>query len=230
MSASPNLSATQSPNLGDELDTLLDTLSRVGLKIGPRERINAAALTASLVSAGAVRNLDDLKPLLAPLLARSPEERQLFFQAAAVSGQVGYAPFAARPRAEARVWLPVLALGLLLVGTGLLVSRFPLGPGPVSRPSLEAPSAPISPTELGARNAAVPSINTFESLNRIAESARHFEGAPTIEELARALTADTSRRLNWPAESYAIRLHELSGLPRQWPLPLYDSEGLDGGA
>jgi hypothetical protein len=51
--------------LGDGLHAVLDNLANAGLKIGPRERINAAALTASLVSAGAARNLEELKPLLA---------------------------------------------------------------------------------------------------------------------------------------------------------------------
>jgi formylglycine-generating enzyme required for sulfatase activity len=212
--------------LGDGLNAVLDNLANAGLKIGPRERINAAALTASLVGAGATRNLEELKPLLAPLLARSLEERRLFFQAFSASPDTGKKAVDPPPRAAARPWLPVLMLGVLLIG-GVFVWR--TLPEPTQSPlrTTEPPAAQISTAPPGGGGGPAPSQPSFDSLDRIAEAAWPFEGAPTIEELAHALAADLSpRKLNWPAESYAIRLFELSGLPRQRPLPLYAGKGL----
>jgi formylglycine-generating enzyme required for sulfatase activity len=117
-------------------------------------------------------------------------------------------------------------LGVLLIG-GVLV--WLTLPEPIQPPphTMEPPAAQIPTAPPGGGGGPAPSPTSFDSLDRIAEAAWPFEGAPTIEELAHALAADPSpRKLNWPAESYAIRLFELSGLPRQRPLPLYDGKGL----
>jgi formylglycine-generating enzyme required for sulfatase activity len=231
MAAIPALSPEPPATLGDEIEVLLNQLSRAGLKIGPRERIAAAALTASLVTAGAAETLDDLKPMLAPLVARSPEERRIFLQTveagAPTSGDGGAGGSKRGPRPEARPWLPVLGLAILIVAAGLLFWWFQPPPYEEQRQDdLKKPSLPTTPSAF--EKIATPARPAgIESLERIAKAAERFDGAPTIEELAEALATERSdKKIDWPAESYAIRLHEFSGLPRYQPLPLFAGQGL----
>jgi hypothetical protein len=66
----------------------------------------------------------------------------------------------------------------------------------------------------------------MEVLNRVSYAAERFDGAPTLDELGSELTKNSP--VYWPPASYAVRLSELSGLPRSWPLALYGANGRDG--
>jgi hypothetical protein len=69
---------TSESGLGSQLEAFLDAAENAGLKIGPRERLSATALAAELASRGWARTFRDLKASLCALLARSPEEREIF--------------------------------------------------------------------------------------------------------------------------------------------------------
>jgi formylglycine-generating enzyme required for sulfatase activity/uncharacterized protein with von Willebrand factor type A (vWA) domain len=210
--------------LGTELDLLLDHLACAGLKIGPRERIAATALTSSLITSGAIRTLDQLKPILAPLLARSPEERRIYHQQFEAYAEGPSPPdLSGEETKEARPLWPALWLGLLLAGAGFSYwwLKPPIPVPPQSPSGLTIISSPISAEP---NQATAPTPTDVDTLDRIANAAEPFEGAPTIEELARQLS--TAKKIDWPAESYAIRLYELSGLPRHQPLALFAGRGL----
>jgi esterase/lipase superfamily enzyme len=66
--------------LGTQLEMLFDQLGRAGLKVGPRDRIHAVALVADVLAHKRVDSIAELGPWLAPLLARSPADRERFFQ------------------------------------------------------------------------------------------------------------------------------------------------------
>jgi formylglycine-generating enzyme required for sulfatase activity len=218
--------------VGDRLELLLDQLARAGLKISTRDRMLAAALVADLVTRGQAPTFVALRPSLAPLLARSPADRERFFQVFDL-----LAPGSDRPRPdveprptgaarrERSPWMwPLLGFCLVFAVTVLAWLYWPKPPASpvtplvsIERPSIAPPT--IQPTSQ-------PTLSAFDTLNRIADAAERFEGAPTIEELSREL-AKTST-IGWSALSYAIRLNELSGLPKTWPLALYGTQGRDG--
>jgi hypothetical protein len=62
--------------LGDQLELLFDQLVRAGLKVGPRDRVHALAVVADVLTNRSVDTIADLGPWLAPLLARSPADRE----------------------------------------------------------------------------------------------------------------------------------------------------------
>ena len=225
---------TRQRDLGDGLEGLLDQLARSGLKVGPRERVAAAALVASLTASGAVRDFKDLAPLLAPLLARSPEERRSFHQvlAAYAPGSVSEAMLdehaqarAPTPVRQSRWWLPVAGLAVIAAGVVTAFVFWPAPPDIVKRPAQTyersggtfTPAPPI-------KESAEAAPSDSELLDRIIKAADRFEGAPTLDELSLPL-ARSARITGWPAESFALRLQELTGLPRAAPLPLYADDG-----
>ena len=216
--------------LGDRLELLLDQLMRAGLPLGPRDRINASALVADLVARGAISDFGALRPWLAPVLARSPADRERFFQVFDTfdpQPNIASSPLqhiTVERVAPNRLWL-VLALLALLSAAALAWIFWPPSekPRPVPAPSTTA--APTIPPPVIA-SATPPSSTAFEILNRVSQAAERFEGAPTLEELGRALAKDST--IGWKASSYTIRLSELSGLPRTVPLALYGDGGKDG--
>lgn len=216
--------------LGDRLELLLDQLMRAGLPLGPRDRINASALVADLVARGAIGDFAALRPWLAPVLARSPIDRERFFQVFDTfdpqphipSGPLQ--PITADRVAPNRLWL-VLALLALLSAAALAWTFWPPSEKPRPIPAPSTTAAPTIPLPVIAP-ATPPSSTAFEILNRVSQAAERFEGAPTLEELGRALANDST--IGWKASSYTIRLSELSGLPRTVPLALYGDGGKDG--
>ena len=219
-------------DLGHDLEALLDHLARSGLKIGPRERVATASLVASVAASGAVRGLGDLAPMLAPLLARSPEERRLFHQILAAYVPETAVTQVAEPvppqlppvRSAWRGW-PLVGLAVVAACMAL---AYLLWPKPESNASKQGQWYDIAvdpvyepPTH---KQAPEPSPSDSELINRIAEAAERFDGAPTLDELAPALAA--SSKIGWPAESFVIRLHELTGLPQYAPLALYAEKGI----
>lgn len=225
-----------STDLGDELCALLDRLSAGGLPIGPRERIAAATLTAQLLAAGAIVKLSDLRPHLAPLLARSPLEAETFrrlFEA--------HVPTASEdtpwPEAPAERENPNQQLKLTLRRLGLaLAVMAALGVGGyglwrwLQPQELARAQSEIVPQ--GSPKAAAPvpieaplRVERADTLERVALAAERYGGAPTLEELSEAFARDSE--IGWSAEAYAIRLSELAGVPRGTPLPLYGAVRAD---
>lgn len=220
-------------DLGHRLEGLLDHLARSGLKVGPRERVAVAALVASLTASRAVRTLGDLAPMLAPLLARSPDERRAFHQVLAA-----YAPETARapvpdeatptpgPTPTSRWWVPVAGLVAIAAVVSAAFMFWPAPPEDVKRApqSYDLGGGAVTPApQIEKAAEAAPTDN--ELLDRIGKAAERFEGAPTLDELSSPL-ARTTRIAGWPAESYAVRLQELTGLPRDRPLALYAGNGI----
>jgi len=225
-----------STDLGDELCALLDRLSAGGLPIGPRERIAAATLTAQLLAAGAIAKLSDLRPHLAPLLARSPLEAETFrrlFEA--------HVPTASKdtpwPEAPAERENPKQQLKSTLRRLGLaLAVMAALGVGGYGLWRWLQPQELVrSQSEIvsqGAPKAAAPvpveapmRVERADTLERVALAAERYGGAPTLEELSEAFARDSE--IGWSAEAYVIRLSELAGVPRGTPLPLYGAVGPD---
>lgn len=218
-------------DLGHELEALLDHLARSGLKIGPRERVATAALVASVTASGAVRSLADLAPMLAPLLARSPDERRSFHQILAA-----YAPEAALPpepeppplvaapvRVAWRGW-PMVGLAVVAICVAVAIALWPTPEVQVAQEAkpVEAASGRLAPQPVQeTAPEAAPSDN--ELIDRIVNAAERFEGAPTLDELAPSLSLTS--KIGWPPESIAVRLRELTGLPHDAPLALFADNG-----
>lgn len=230
---SVTVSAEEGRELGHELEALLDHLARSGLKIGPRERVATASLVASVAASGAVRGLGDLAPILAPLLARSPEERRVFHQILATYAPETASPLQPEPEPKpptaervAWRWWPLVGLAVFAVCAGLAASFWPAAeqePKKDSRICESSSSTPAWP-EQKPSSAPVAAASDSELLDRVSKAAERFEGAPTLDELAPALAA--SSKIGWPAESFVIRLHELTGLPQYAPLALYAEQGV----
>ena len=178
--------------LGDELEAFLDHLGSSGLRIGPRERVAVAALTASLVTAGGAATLGDLAPMLAPLLARSPEERQTFARvlgaftpdptsAPAPSSSIGAAA-GSDPPTPSSWWLPLALLGLLVSAVTVVILNWPAPTKPVVEIEKPAP-ARVEPARRADQAVEAPRPTTFESLGRIEKAAERFEGASRRRQL-----------------------------------------------
>ncbi|WP_408591282.1 hypothetical protein [Novosphingobium sp.] len=220
---------------------LLGALRDAGLTIGPREQTTAAALVTRLlaVSAGPVL-LANLGPLLAPIHARSPQEREIFdrvFRAQApgwrpVGGETrtGGNTILPGPEIETAKWWQRAAwvAGLtvfagLVVWLAVLVQNWNRAP---ARAAADAPTAaatkltPEPPQVQPPADTPPASTGSQEVLSRLLNIASKYEYAPTLEEIGQGLAerSDTG----WSGEAYAQRLHELTGLPLRTPLPFED--------
>lgn len=233
-------------DLGDKLEDLLDRLAASGLATSPRDRINATRLGAALIARGKVLELRDLKPHLAVLLARSPAERNRFmilFDGVEPPKKKDVIPNGDKDKKKKEVWNPLAALinswervrpmlpRAAMVAALIAATAFawiywnsePQQPAgdtgdPIGRAERQFPKGTEAAPEI--------KLPDDASLKRIATAAERFEGAPTIDELAEELAKGSP--IVWPAPSYAIRLNELSGLPRTVPLALYGARGKDG--
>lgn len=243
--------AQLAPELGDKLERLFDKLETAGLKAGPRDRINATALVLELATrwpvseseAGKPRpfpieDFRELRPHLAALLARSPDERRRFFQAFdQLTPPPPPPPPPPKPPKSFRehlvdampntrqLMLPLAVVALLGL-TAIAWQFWPKGPEDVAGlPSIDREIGTERPLPME-NVAAPPPSSDNETLDRIAKAAERFEGAPTIGELAGELAKASP--IAWKAESYALRLSELSGLPGNVPLALYGPDAKDG--
>ncbi len=230
----------QQPGIGEHLfgggqhgAGLLPTLRAAGLVIGPREHVVTTALVAELISRRESQSplrLADLREQLAPILARTPGERQDFFRifdSIAMQTKGRTAPsdldaprvsktiMASLARALRRWTFPVLIiLGLLSASYGafqmvswLAKEETPVATdtGPRGRPGAPQTGISISPTHTGA-------------LQSVLDAAEVHAYAPTLAELSIALVSSGRARLS--AEQYVERFHDLTGLPRRQPINL----------
>lgn len=227
--------------LGEELDALLDTLRNAELRIGARERLAASTLSAHLLATGQVRTLADMRASLGALLARTPKERETFeriFAAFAPGSSAGTdlddkkrQTDIPRPRPDARapiiVGFAVAAFVAIAAVLGIL--WLPPGTGDVAPTGPKEIEKPIAGGSNVGRVALPISEPTPEAsigtLNRVAEAAARFDGAPTLSELSEEL-ARGSR--DWTAPGYRHRLADLTGLPTAEPLALYGDGSQDG--
>jgi formylglycine-generating enzyme required for sulfatase activity len=232
------------PEIGEQLfggarygAGLLGALRAMGLAIGPREQVAVSALIAELIATSDQSvSLADLGPHLAPLLARSPSERETFFQVfdtlaptrrSTTDGVVDPAPaprlLAQKARSQRRSLTPrTLIIGVIVAGcagaTAYLVHHrlnppaLPVAPPAVSDILDPAPSQPAPALVQFA------APQTMVGLNRVRRAAEQYFSAPTLEELGRDLA--TPSPIGWSAEAYTKRLHELTGLPQRTPLTL----------
>ena len=216
---------------------LLDALRAAGLAIGPREQVAVGALITDLIatSDGPVL-LADLGPHLAPLLARSPQERESFFRVFDALAPMwrdrlgpevaqGEAPRAKPPAPKSRSLfvqfrprtLIIGAIGAAVVGVGAYFAHQHFSVAPPTSPA-PARSDVLQPTAPQPVPVQVATPQTMEGLSRVRQAADNYFGAPTLEELGRDLAAPSP--IGWSAEAYAQRLHELTGLPRHAPLAI----------
>jgi hypothetical protein len=206
----PEIESPPEKLVGDELNALLEGLARIGLRIGPRERVLAAALVAELVARGHAKTFADLRPWLAPLLVHSPADRERFRQIFDLHSPVIKPKPPPDGASSANLWRwlgPTIAA--LIVFAVTIAGLIDL-------------NSAAKTTEV----ATAPPPSNFDVLNRVAEAAKPYDDAPTLDELASELAKDSS--IGWAATSYAVRLSELSGLPRSWPLALYGKDAKDG--
>ena len=209
------------PGLGDLLDVFLSQLQEDGLTIGARERVAAHAVTArwlqdrpAVPERAAPAGLDpaellrELGPLLAPVLARSREERARFFEilrrlspdlAPAAHGTDGKDPETDRRRGllsgRRGVWA-VLAAALLAAALTWAAVVQPWkraevqvapvidtgGPTGASRIERAAPAAIEDDT---------PVLQTADRwLGRVLAAAEKHDYAPTLEEVAASVMSD----------------------------------------
>lgn len=206
---------------------LLAALRDAGLRIGPREEAAVAALMATLVvRTEAPVVLSQFGPLLAPLLARSAEERAIFFR---VFGALAGAPARADtvvpvPR---RPWWLLSRRHALLVGVVLVALAAAVWavqrPGPEPVPTVDGNSRPSPPSlpSSAAAEAPLPTAS-LPGLRRLVRAAEATWWAPTLEELGDILAPELPPELvrRWSPAAYTQRLHEHTGLPLREPLPL----------
>ena len=226
---------------GDHGVGLLEALRLAGLSVGPREQVAVAALLTQLIAdtpddengSASPLQLGDIAPQLAPLLARSPDEREIFFRifealkpswrdriVRSISvGPSTSAPLVDTPNAVKRTgarWVAGLVVCCLLAG-GVVSARW-LRPHPRPQTQTSQILAPQAPPVVAAPAPTQPSKDELPSVDRIRVAAEAYDGAPTLAELSAEL-AKTSP-IGWSKEAYTERLHELTGLPRHEPLGL----------
>ncbi len=219
---------------------LLTSLRDAGLPIGPREQIAVGAVVAELISTSETPvSLADLGAHIAPLVARSPQERETFFRvfdalapgwrevAAAPDTNATPEPF--RPeidkgRSPVWRWMGRLALVVAVVALAAwLVFRF--RPEPMDQPIQTGGSQ--TETRIDPPSVEEPeplTTDEMEGLARIQDiaSAVPYYGAPTLQELGRELALTSE--IGWSAEAYTQRLHELTGLPQRTPIAIGGSD------
>lgn len=262
MNASPSTPSTEEFRIGDRLfgvwnaetnrqqPGLLDVLRQAGFRIGPQEHVAVASLVAELLARRRdIVDLADLRPYLAPLLARSPAQRADFFRifdsfaptAKPVADDREAGTVVAPP--STRWWLRLRERGNLkriTIGALVLMSLIAAVIGadyyrrtsaaPTAKTSVKVDTTPAQPAEVPIAAPAPTQVQTTTvdasnpagpALDRIIAAAKPYSGAPTLNELAKNLAQHSPIR--WSAEAYAVRLQELTGLPRHQPLALAEA-------
>ena len=251
-------------SLGEGLERLLDILAREGLVISVRERTAAHLLAVQeMESAGAADRatmapvnqralMARLGPVLAPLLARTREERERYFRVmdqlyppeVKVSPETGGGSAGDRikPRRPwlLRHWGKLAGAGLALL---LAAAAFIVLPPEPQPPSPAPGPTGGSTTEITGSVATTAASQQVEDsrpqtsdrlLTRVMAAAEAHEGAPTLREIARRVSEDEESlaRMDaaaadpgWTADAYSQRLAELTGLPQDRPLPIYGRAG-----
>ncbi|MEM6625117.1 MAG: SUMF1/EgtB/PvdO family nonheme iron enzyme [Pseudomonadota bacterium] len=220
--------------LGDELERLFDRLDEAGLLVGPRERSAAYAIAFQWLGgtrappARASEAMWRLRPMLAPVLARTQNDRAVFFHVF----DTNYEPQPINPPDEPdpplkgwpwrRIVLGIAAT-IMLSGLASVVYHRTQneadvvvvedGPSGVAKiePIQTDGDAPVA-TERRAAPLADQTANDF--LNRIRDAATAIDGdvyryglAPTLEEVAKELIDDSrSLRNATPADGGGVAL------------------------
>ncbi len=211
-----------------------------------------ASLVAELLARKpGLTDLADLRPYLAPVLARSPNQRADFFRIfdsfapaksvvadnraedeipdGATATKAWWSSFGTLSN-RARIAVVGLAT-VLLIATLVMVKTYPWSstPAPKSQvaktvakqTSVQEAPLPALPAPTAAPTVAVDVNNPAGPvLDRVIDAAKPFAGAPTLDELAQNLAQHSP--IHWSAEAYAVRLQELTGLPRHRPLALIE--------
>lgn len=185
---------------------LLDALRTAGLSIGPREQVAVGALIADLIAnAEEPVTLADLGSHLAPLLARSPQEREAFFRvfdALVPTWRMGWRGGDGQVPAS-QVAVPQIAIDEKPIGVrtliiGALAAAAVAAIAIIARPyfsTTKVSVTPLSPvaTEL-APSAPVVALEPVQptqqseemvGLTRVRSAAAKYFDAPTLEELGR---------------------------------------------
>lgn len=243
--------------LGDQLDLLLDQFVTAGLHVGVRERSAAVVVCARWMEGQSARGeeiaLYGLRPVLAPLIARTREERATYFEVfdrfnPLPTGGVTAVVEETSPQRKRRLFIAVL-VGSLLIGAAALGIGLSLTPPPqkIAQPELAetSPAAAVTDVAPPVAPGATPfvqrkSIQTSSRLlERISAGGRDHDFAPTLKEIAASVSSDSESLIGleldensgvsgWTVDAYAERLHQLTGLPRDTPLPLFGLGKPDG--
>lgn len=254
-------------SLGARLESLLDILAAEGLLVGPRERTAAHMLAVREMEAQATASqgealapdverdvLARLGPVLAPLIARTREERERFARVfdtlyppdlaspycPSPPGPPPPDPAQERSRVRRRLVLVLIAAlvlaGLIGLAAMFLMARQETDPeaGGGQGQSITEITGTVADAQAPQERSPQTSIRMLE---RIMEAAQAHGGAPTLREIARATFADPESlaaagadqpaEVQWSAATYAVRLSELTGLPIDRPLPVYGASATD---
>jgi hypothetical protein len=221
-----------------DIEAFLEALRRIdGFRIGAREQIAVTRLLAEFFAQNAVHHVRDLKPYLAPIVARSVDERERFSKAfdrhflpePLVQPDKPHEP-ARQPPSWRRHWRTLAALAAVLAVTTvvafLVIQPSPEKPaGTIPSPTVPGPEvAKSTPTPFPAPSTEqepgltkdIDRQTVEDVVHEIIRAASHFSSAPTLEELSQGLAPV----IGWPPEGLTIRLHKVTGLPRSQPLPL----------
>ncbi|MGE0595520.1 MAG: hypothetical protein AB7P07_04110 [Hyphomonadaceae bacterium] len=225
---------------------LLDQLRAAGLQIGAREHNAVGVLVAALLGQSSPPpKLQSLHAQIAPLVARTPQERETFSRvfnafagvdtgsarAAGVSSDALLAGDARRGRfarllaaRSTRIAAVVLGATTLIAALAFLLLRTPPQELTSDAPQQAVPApAAISVQAEASTSEGALAPAASASVSKVARIARTYAGAPTLAELAEGLAAESP--IEWDASAYEARLHELTGLPRHQPLALYETAG-----
>ena len=228
--------------LAAELAALLDRLRARGLALGPREEVQATALLSHLLVAGgaarATAALWTYQDQLAPILARTTDDRRIFFAELGAARADPHAPpptgTAIRPsavletaRTSKRGWLVALFLSGLLIIAGW-VAFSTLRPARVEpraqlsgvdqRQGQAGVSAPTNVADATSAPAAFSPAPTPAPLARLWAAAARYNGAPTLAEIAHELAPGAPVAI--AEQDYAARLAALTATSPDVPLPI----------
>ena len=219
-------------DLGHILDQFLDQLARSELHIGPRERSAAHVIALRWLAEQTepASNIAALRPLLAPILARSPEERLIFsdvFERFLPSSTADTDEIDIEvPEQNLRRWF-VIALTVLAVLIAVFGAYSPQQTDVVgnvgNEPEIEISEdgslpPPIRPPAAAIKDEPL-SVMTTRLLGQVSAAGEKYSYAPTLNELSFELKSTPAAR----AELAALMSH-YTGLPRDEPIALLGLE------
>ena len=210
--------------LGDMLEMLLARLAAAELPVGVRERSAAFAIAARWLETDG-KAFHNLRPLLAPVLARTRDERETFFR---VFDAMAPSPRPPGPPPEPEtIWSQLkswlgnhrnIVAGLLLaalIALSVVIWELRLkapaaveGEGSSSVETAAEPDAPEVIESDDGPAAPAPSPREpqtgNELLDRVLEASRSFDHAPTLKELASELVNDPSALAGTAAQEMSV--------------------------
>ena len=216
-------------DLGAVLDQFLDQLSQTDLHIGPRERsaVHMIALRWLAEQNKPVSDISELRPMLAPLLARSPEERVVFqeqferFLSVPAQGDGG----AGTKHRSYRHFILLFWSGILALLVAVVITTYS---GSTWEDVLDQEESTEAGSEVGARLEDLiiqptPTIaenvvreSSSDLLDEVSDASEKFSYAPTLNELASELVAGSSE-----SAALATHLSLYTGLPRDEPIAIF---------